>query len=143
MKKIEFIPLKYFEDNRGMVLHFVKENDPFFSSFGECYFSWINPGCIKGWYCHTRLTSYFTSPTLNLRVILWSKNDGSMAIDIKKDAYGLIKIPKGIWYSFRSMDEKSALVVNMLNGCYDPTECKKLPLYTPEITYRWPENGAG
>lgn len=137
MKKVEFIPLRCFEDDRGAVLHFIKQSDSFFSSFGECYFSWINPGYIKGWYCHMRLVSCFTSPTANLRVVLWHADDEVRIIDIKKDNYGLIKIPAGIWYSFGSTDEKPALVVNMLNELYDPLECRKLPLDTSEINYRW------
>jgi dTDP-4-dehydrorhamnose 3,5-epimerase len=137
MKKIEFTPLKCFEDDRGAVLHFMKSNDTFFSSFGECYFSWINPGYIKGWYCHTRLTSCFTSPTMNLKVILFNKNAEITVIDIRKDHYGLIKIPEGVWYSFQSTDERPALIVNMLNGLYDPAECKRLPLDTPDIPYCW------
>ena len=71
MKKFEFFPLKYIEDQRGSVLHFIKKNDPFFDKFGECYFSWTNPEYVKGWYRHTALISCMTSPTANSRVVLF------------------------------------------------------------------------
>ena len=139
MQKIEFIPLKYIEDDRGAVLHYIKNTDFFLDSFGECYFSWINPGYIKGWYRHTRLVSCLTSPTTNLTVALFDDRENNIAdlIDINHTNYGIIKIPSGTWYSFKSADNKPALIVNMLNSTYDQNETESLPIDTLKIPYDW------
>lgn len=139
MQKIEFIPLKYIEDDRGAVLHYLRNTDCLIDSFGECYFSWVNPSYIKGWYRHTRLVSCITSPTTNLKVALFDVRVCTtvVLIDINYTNYGLIKIPTGTWYSFKSADGKPALIVNMLNGTYDQNESERLPIDTPEIPYDW------
>ncbi len=142
MKKSEFVPLKYIADDRGAVMHFVKKNDSFIKPFGECYFSWINPHYVKGWYKHTNLTSCLTSPTTNLRIVTYNGKDAASfsVTDISKDHYGLIKIPSGIWYSFKSLDNNPALIVNFLSGLYDPSEVTRLPIDTDKIPYDWNQN---
>ncbi len=138
MNQINFFPLKYIEDERGKVLHFLKSTDFFFDSFGESYFSWINPGFIKGWYRHSINTSYMTSPTANLQVVLFDEKANKFSIiNITKENYGLIKIPIGVWYAFKSLDDNPALIANILNGVYDPNEVERLPIDTNQIHFKW------
>lgn len=142
MSQIKLIPLKYIEDERGAVLHFLKKDDAFFSSFGECYFSWINPGVVKGWYCHRTLISCLTCPTTNLQIVLFDESslNSISIININKENYGLIIIPNNIWYSFRSLDGKPALIANILNENYDPNGKEVLPINTNKIPFEWNKN---
>ncbi len=138
MNRIEFFPLKSFVDERGKILHYLKKDCPYFNDFGESYFSWVNPSYIKGWYKHKKYTCYLTSPTMNLKVVVYDgRHEEITTFSITKDSYGLIKIPSDVWYSFASMDEKTALVANTLNELYDPNEVEKLPMDTKKIPYRW------
>ena len=50
-------PLKVIEINSGDVMHAIKSTDHGYSGFGEAYFSGINPGEIKGWKRHKKMTS--------------------------------------------------------------------------------------
>lgn len=142
MNQIKFIPLKYIEDERGSVLHFLNKADNFFESFGDSYFSWINPGFIKGWYRHKDNISFITSPTFNLQVVLFDDKviNNFSIINITKENYGLIKIPVGIWYAFRSINAQPALVANILNNLYNSKEIQRLPLDTKKISFDWNEN---
>lgn len=142
MSQFKLIPLKYIEDERGAVLHFVKKDDVFFDSFGECYFSWINPGIVKGWYRHRTFISCLTCPTTNLQIVLFDElsPDNISIINITKENYGIIKIPNNIWYSFRSLDDKPALIASILNEKHDQNEKEVLPLDTNKIPFDWSKN---
>ena len=45
-------PLRRIADERGSVLHMLRTSDPWFSGFGEIYFSTVYPGVVKGWHYH-------------------------------------------------------------------------------------------
>ena len=47
---------KQISDKRGKVMHMLKLDDPVFIQFGEIYFSVINPGFIKAWRLHKKMT---------------------------------------------------------------------------------------
>ena len=43
-------PLKKIKDERGAVMHMLSRDSDVFKSFGEIYFSTINPKFIKAWH---------------------------------------------------------------------------------------------
>ena len=45
-------PLKQIADNRGSVLHMLKNDSSLFKQFGEVYFSEIHSGLVKAWKRH-------------------------------------------------------------------------------------------
>src|SRR5688500_206386 len=49
-------PRQTFLDGRGAVLHVLRRDTPGFAGFGEIYVSEINPGVMKGWKRHSRVT---------------------------------------------------------------------------------------
>lgn len=136
MHTVNFYSLKHIEDGRGSVMHFLKSKDAYFKKFGECYFSWVNPGVIKGWYKNKSITSLMTSPTANLQIVIYDNKDLTV-IKINKENYGLVKIPPGIWYSFKSIDDNPALVANLIDEEHDPVDKEVLPVDTSAIPYDW------
>ena len=56
IKDVIITDLKIIKDERGAVFHMIKSNSPTFSGFGEVYFSKVNPGIVKGWKMHTKMT---------------------------------------------------------------------------------------
>ena len=48
--------LKQFSDERGTLLHMLRNDDPIFTTFGECYFSEVLPGAVKAWKLHHNQT---------------------------------------------------------------------------------------
>lgn len=142
MQKVHFIPLNIFEDERGSVMHYLKKNDVFFKEFGESYFSWINPNYIKGWYKHNEYTSFISCPTLNLKIVFYDSSGTSEPFEIIIDNrnYGVIVIEPNIWYSFKSLDAKPALVSNVLTGPYKTNEVEKLEIDSKTIPYKWFDN---
>ena len=49
-------PLKQIEDDRGKVMHMLREDSKVFQRFGEIYFSFTNSNSIKAWHMHKEMT---------------------------------------------------------------------------------------
>ena len=56
IKEVIITPLKKIEDDRGKIMHMMRNDSKLFKSFGEIYFSTINPGFIKAWHLHKKNT---------------------------------------------------------------------------------------
>jgi acetolactate synthase-1/2/3 large subunit len=48
-------PLQQIFDERGKVMHMLRNDDPQFREFGEIYFSCTHPGAIKAWHLHKKM----------------------------------------------------------------------------------------
>jgi dTDP-4-dehydrorhamnose 3,5-epimerase len=62
---IEGVLVKQFRqilDERGKVMHMIRNDDPDFLGFGEIYFLSICPGVIKGWHLHKKMTLNYAVP---------------------------------------------------------------------------------
>ena len=51
-------PLKKIIDERGTIMHMLRSDSDVFTSFGEIYFSTINPKFIKAWHKHKEATLF-------------------------------------------------------------------------------------
>ena len=49
-------PLNQIFDERGKVMHMMREDSEIFSTFGEIYFSCTYSGSIKAWHMHKEMT---------------------------------------------------------------------------------------
>ena len=43
-------------DDRGKILHMLKNTDENFVKFGEIYFSYVFPKKVKAWHIHKKMT---------------------------------------------------------------------------------------
>ena len=57
---VTITPLKQVFDERGKVMHMIREDSPIFSRFGEIYFSCTHPGVVKAWHLHKEMTLNYT-----------------------------------------------------------------------------------
>ena len=55
--------LKQISDERGKVMHMLRDDSDGFVGFGERYFSCVYPEVIKGWHIHKKLTLNYTCPS--------------------------------------------------------------------------------
>src|SRR5689334_19159543 len=99
-------PLKVFTDERGELRHMLRSDSPLFKKFGEVYFSFVNPGFIKGWKKHQKMTQHFTVPVGNLKLVLYddrakSSTHGKVQeLEIGIKNYQIVSIPPQVWYAF-------------------------------------------
>jgi|SRR3990167_4996636 len=131
------------EDNRGKVMHMIRRDAPFFTAFGEIYFSTINRGIIKAWRKHLKMTQFFAAPVGKIKLVIFDDRKGSSTegmiceMETGEDNYCLVKIPPMLWYGFKGISDIPALIANCADMPHDPSEIKRIDPFDPAIPYVW------
>lgn len=128
------VPLKLIPDSRGMILHYMRKDNPIFADFNiqEVYFSLIYPGAIKGWHCHRRMTLNYIVPMGNIKLVLYDDRETSPTafemeeIYLGPTNYQLVRIPPLIWNGFVAVGSQPALVGNITDCIHDPNEIMRI-----------------
>ena len=138
-------PLSVFSDGRGKVMQMLRSDAPFFKHFGEVYFSIVNPGIVKGWKRHLKMTQHFAVPVGNIKLVFYDNRENSSTngeiqeIFIGTKNYQLVRIPPLVWYSFKAMGSKFALITNCTDLPHDPNEVINIDSFDKRIPYDWSE----
>ena len=74
---VTITPLKQILDERGKVMHMMKNSDPIFSEFGEIYFSRVFPGAVKAWHIHDKMTINYAVPHGKIKLVLFDERENS------------------------------------------------------------------
>ena len=69
-------------DERGAVLHHMRNDAPEFTTFGECYFSEMVPGAVKAWKRHRKQTQNLAVPVGRVRFVVFDDRAGSITQDL-------------------------------------------------------------
>ncbi|MFQ5667844.1 MAG: dTDP-4-dehydrorhamnose 3,5-epimerase family protein [Candidatus Binatia bacterium] len=135
-------PLAVIQDERGAVLHMLRADSPVFDRFGEVYFSEVQPGVVKGWKRHSRMTQRVAVPVGRIRFVIHDNRRASPTrggfgeYELgRPDAYELLIVPPGVWYAFQAMGDKPALVANCPDLPHDPSEMQTIEL--SGLDYDW------
>ena len=136
--------LKIISDERGSVLHMLRNDSSLYKAFGEVYFSEINPKKIKAWKYHKILTQNITVLIGKVRLVLYddrplSKTLGQIAeYEIGRDNnYCLVQIPPMLWYGFQSLENQKALIANCTDQPHNPLESESMSIDTARIPFKW------
>lgn len=135
--------LKKISDERGCVMHMLRSDDPLFGQFGEIYFSVVNPGIVKAWKKHKKMTQHFAVPKGEIRLVIYDDRPGSESygkikvIDVGENNYCLVKIPPLVWYGFKGISSEPAMIANCTDLPHEPEETIKLDPCANEIPYNW------
>ena len=136
-------PLRRIPDERGMVMHMLRADDPHFERFGEIYFSVIYPGVIKGWHLHSRMTINYAVVEGSIKLVLYDQRRDSPTHGMLQEIvfgqvnYQLVRVPPGIINGFTAVGRKGAIVANCADIPHDPTEITRIDPFTPTIPYDW------
>jgi dTDP-4-dehydrorhamnose 3,5-epimerase len=141
---VKVTELLQIEDHRGAVYHVLKKNNEAFSDFGEVYFSKINPGIVKAWKYHKRMTQNFSVPHGKLKLVIYDDREGSAThgcintffLNPETD-YKLITIPPGLWYGFQCISTQYSLLLNVADMMHSPTESINKNYKESSIKYDW------
>lgn len=143
IKGVELFPLKRIQDERGMVMHMLKETDQHFVKFGEIYFSVIYPGVIKAWHLHARMTINYAVVVGNIKLVLYDqRRDSPTEGQLQEFVFGevnyqLVRVPPGVVNGFKAVAGQTAIVANCADIAHDPTEITRIDPFTPSIPYDW------
>ena len=135
MNRIKLTRLSIIEDEKGPIMHALKNSDDAFKRFGEIYFSEIYFGKIKGWKRHLKMHMNLIVPEGLVKFVFYDaklNNFEEYEIGIKN--YFRISVPPGLWFAFKGL-EKRNLVMNIADIEHDPNESEKKNLL--DIRYSW------
>jgi len=143
---IKITPLKQIKDERGKVMHMLRNDSENFTKFGEIYFSTAHPNKVKGWHLHSKMTLNYAVVLGEIKLVLYdsrtsSKTKGQVQeFFLSQENYKLISVPPLIWNGFMNIGNTTAIVANCADLPYDDTEIKCKSAYDKDISYDWKKN---
>ena len=136
--------LRQIVDERGAVLHHMRNDAPEFTAFGECYFSEMVPGAVKAWKRHRKQTQNLAVPIGRVRFVIYDDRESSpthgglQVMELgRPDNYRRLHIPLGLWYGFTCLSDRPALIANCADLPHDPNDAELRPENHPGIPFRW------
>ena len=136
-------PLRQIFDERGKVMHMLREDSAMFKRFGEVYFSTTNPGAIKAWHRHKKMTLNYAVIDGVIKFVLFddrpnSKTRGRVEeLFLSPENYCLVTVPPLIWNGFKGLGQKPAIVANCSDLPHDTDEIERKPPFDQSIPYDW------
>jgi dTDP-4-dehydrorhamnose 3,5-epimerase len=140
---IVVVPKRQIIDERGKVMHMLRRDDPEFEEFGEIYFSTVNPGVVKGWHVHTRMTLNYYCVHGIVKLALHDDREGSSTRgEVQEIILGdanslLVRIPPMIWNGVKGLGQAPAVIANCATLPHDPEEIRRLDPFSSRIPYDW------
>ncbi len=136
-------PLKQIFDERGKVMHMLREDSPVFSRFGEIYFSCTHPGVVKAWHLHKEMTLNYAVIHGEIKFVLFDDRPDSRTrgeiqeFFISPENYMLVTVPPMIWNGFKGVGQQTAIVANCATLPHSANEIVRRSPSDPEIPYNW------
>lgn len=140
---VRVVPLRQIPDERGKVMHMLRNDAEHFAGFGEIYFSCIYPGVVKAWHIHKRMTLNYAVPHGNIKLVLYDDRPESptkgevQEIFLGPDNYCLVTIPPMVWNGFKGIGTRMAIVANCSSIPHDPAEILRRDPHDPAMPYDW------
>lgn len=136
-------PLRQIFDERGKVMHMLREDSPVFSRFGEIYFSCTHPGVVKAWHLHKEMTLNYAVIHGEIKFVLFDDRPESptrgeiQEFFISPENYLLVTVPPQIWNGFKGVGIETSIVANCATLPHSPNELERRPASDPSIPYDW------
>ena len=140
---VKITPLKIISDDRGSVMHMMRNDSKVFDKFGEIYFSTIFKDKIKAWHLHKEATLNYACVYGEVKLVLFDERKGSgtfgeyqeLLLSLKD--YNLITIPPNIWNGFKGRNDQFSIIANCLNLPHNEKEMVRLDVKDNRFKYDW------
>jgi dTDP-4-dehydrorhamnose 3,5-epimerase len=139
--KIDYLltPLKIIDVEGGNVLHAIKDTDQGFKKFGEAYFSTIEPGAIKAWKRHRKMTLNLVVPIGKIKFVMCSsleeKNPKFDEVILSNTNYFRLTVPPMVWLGFQGLSNELSILLNVSDIPHDPIELDRINF--KDIEFDW------
>lgn len=140
---VKIIKKKQIIDERGKIMHMIRNDDEHFTKFGEIYFSYTHPNTVKAWHLHKKMTVNYACVIGKIKLVLFddrpeSKTKGTLQeIFLTTENYNLISVPPNVWNGFKSIESKFAIIANCSDIPHDPNEMLRKSYNDPYFNYDW------
>ena len=140
---IKIIPKKQIIDERGKIMHMMRNDDANFTKFGEIYFSYSHPNTVKAWHLHKRMTVNYVCVIGKIKLVLFddrpeSSTKGELQeIFLTTENYSLVTVPARVWNGFKSVENKFSIIANCSDIPHEAEEMSRKPFDDPYFNYNW------
>ncbi len=135
--------LKQIEDERGKIMHMMRQDSKVFKTFGEIYFSTVKPNFIKAWHLHKKATLNYVCVKGKVKLVLYDERDNSKTFDqyqeliLTPSDYYMVTIPPLIWNGFKGIDEQESIIANCMTIAHDEEEMVRKEYSDKKFNYHW------
>ena len=140
---VKITPKKQISDERGKIMHMLRNDDHLFNKFGEIYFSCIYPNKIKAWHLHKEMTLNYSLVYGKIKLVLFDDRKLSKTykkiqeIILSNDNYCIVTVPPMIWNGFKCLSSETAILANCSDIPHEPGEIKRKSFDDKYISYTW------
>ena len=129
-KKISLSKLDIIGSPKGDVYKILKRSSNNFNTFGEAYFSWINPKQEKGWKRHKKMQMNLVVPHGIVEFTFTENMEEKerYIFTIGEGSYNLLTVKPNIWFKFKCISNYRALVLNLADIEHDPEESENMEI---------------
>ena len=135
--------LKKIPDERGFIMHMMRNDDEIFNKFGEIYFAGAYPGGIKGWHLHKLQEQNYVVVKGMIKLVLYdNRSDSStkgelMEIFMGDLDYKIVKIPPKIINGWKCIGADTAIVANLSDLPHSAGEMERIDPFSKDVPYNW------
>jgi len=143
IQDVKIVKKQVINDDRGKIVHMLRNDDKNFLKFGEIYFSYVYPNMIKAWHIHKKMTLNYVAAFGKIKIVLYDDRERSetkgkiQEIFLSNENHVLVTIPPMIWNGFCSADNNVAVLANCSDIPHDKLEIERLPFNDPKFPYHW------
>ena len=143
IKGIKITNLKIIPDERGKVMHMMRNDSPVFKNFGEVYFSTIYENKIKAWHLHRESYLNYVCVVGEVKLVLFDDRKDSLTknqhqeIFLSPDNYFLVTIPPNVWNGFKGLGKKESIIANCLTLPHNEKEMIRKDPKDKYFGYNW------
>jgi dTDP-4-dehydrorhamnose 3,5-epimerase len=136
-------PLKQIHDERGKVMHMLRNDSAIFKNFGEIYFSCTHPGVVKAWHMHKEMFLNYAVIHGEIKFVLFDDRPASptrgelQEFFISPENYMLVTVPPMVWNGFKSVGTQDSIVANCSSMPHAPEEIVRRSPTDSLISYNW------
>ena len=135
--------LKQIEDERGKIMHMMRQDSKVFKKFGEIYFSTVKPNFIKAWHLHKQATLNYVCVKGKVKLVLYDDRNNSNTFSqyqeliLTPSDYYMVTIPPLIWNGFKGIDDQESIIANCMTIAHDEKEMVRKEYSDKKFNYHW------
>ena len=140
---VKITKLKIISDQRGKVMHMLRNDSSIFQKFGEIYFSTIFKDSIKGWHLHSESYLNYACIYGKTKLVLYDDRVNSSTkgkfheIILSRDNYFLVTIPPNVWNGFKGLEFEESIIANCLTLPHSEKEMIRKEPKDKYFNYKW------
>ena len=135
--------LDQIKDERGKIMHMMRNDYPIFKKFGEIYFSTVKPTFVKAWHLHKEATLNYVCIKGKVKLVLFDDRNKSntrgeyQEYVLSPSDYFMVTIPPFVWNGFKGVDKDESIIANCMTIPHNENEMVRTEHTSKDFEYNW------